>query len=163
MDGDLATANSNDFQTFLETYNIQKISSSAYSNWQIGAIEQKVAKTKENVRKIILQTRGNWPDYLGFILQSINRTPTSSTLSPEMIIFGYSKPTTIDPLIFDIDTNDLKDYADKINNLVTRYGEHVTYVKKKKAEQNEKYLNKKTKAKHFELNQIVMYQRLKIL
>ena len=54
MDGDLATANSNDFQTFLETYNIQKISSSAYSNWQIGAIEQKVAKTKENVRKIIL-------------------------------------------------------------------------------------------------------------
>ena len=93
-----------------------------------------------------MQTGKNWVNMLGHAVQSINTTVMSfqpEKLSPKIILFGKTKPTIDNPIIFSENIDNLEVYTDNLKNKINKLQDSIIRMKDKKAKQNQKYMNKR--------------------
>ena len=110
VDGELSFTNNFMFEEFLSNYKINKVTRAGYA-----AVEVRVGKVKENIRKMLIQNRSDWGAILGYLIQTINTTPTTAHVSPEMTLFGNSKVNPNNPIILDYDNENPIQYNAHLN------------------------------------------------
>ena len=81
VDNELSLARSENFKEFLNTYKIIKTTTANYSAWQNSHAERKVKRIKEKLRIILRQTGREFPEVLGFIMNSINKSANEARLT----------------------------------------------------------------------------------
>ena len=164
VDHETSIMNSKMIENFLEMYDIKKITIALNASWN-NAAERRISQTKENLRKLVMQTGENWVNMLGHAVASINTTVMSfepEKLSPEIILFGKTKTNIDDPIVFSENMEDLEVYTNNLTNRVNKLQDSIIKMKDQKAKQNQRYMNKRTRERKFAVNEIIVYRNLRI-
>ena len=121
VDNELSLSRSENFKEFLDAYKINKITTANYSAWQNSAAERKVKRIKEKLRIIVRQTGRDFPEVLGFIINSINKATNEAKLTAEQILFGFSTPSQSDELVNSLEANDQTKYNSILKKRVEEF------------------------------------------
>ena len=138
MDQEWGPELSTEFKVFLDRYGIEKNISAVEAHFSVGIVERVVAKVKETARKLTSQTRYEWPDIIGIINSSLNKTVLSYGLSSEQVLYGQELDNSWSPLILDVLDEDQQQYFEKIHEITK---ENQKYIKNKRIERQKTTLH----------------------
>ena len=124
--------------------------------------ERKVKRIKEKLRIIVRQTGRDFPEVLGFIINSINKSANEARLTAEQILFSFSTPSQSDELVFSLETNDHAKYNSILKKTVEEFHKKIKQTKLRRAELNQNYHNQRTRERKLHLGQVVSIRNLRL-
>ena len=162
LDDELSTELSRSFQEFLDNHAIIKSTSSTSTPHMLGIAERNVAKIKQTIRQLTFRTQKEWADLVGIANNAINSTPLTYGCSAEECIFGTKLNNAWAPLKVETLTTNPEAFFKEVEQITREARKTLKKHKDRKAKENIWYINKKTKERNFEENEIVTYQNVRL-
>jgi hypothetical protein len=161
---------SKEVQNYLDNLGIEHQPTAASSAWSNGQIENHVSKIKQLIATAYHQdAKQTWTTHLPLIATAHNRCPLMYTktaqgvLTPEKLFFGNSVAENFQPVVYtDNKGTTAEDYSNYLDTTVKELRQAATKRMREHRARKRQSENKKTKAKHFAVNDVVWLKNIEI-
>ena len=158
-DGEISLLQCQEFNDFLQKYNISRIRTSWNSPESNGAAERVMATVKKSVR-ILTSCHGCWSDYLPYLIMSINNTTMTFGYSANQITYGDDFFPHNELLALDENLTNTQEYFFKLKEFVEAARRQHKRKKDLRIKSNLLYINKRRTKKDFKIGDVVLLQNL---
>ena len=162
LDGEGGLLNSPIFENFLNLYGIKKQRTSIAMPESNGLSERTNFFIKKSLRCLALTQKGNWSDFVPYVVSSINNSVMSYSASPNQLTFGRNDPHAADLITLKRDLSNIDEYIKELLPYVEQIRKVHRARKIDRIHRNLRYINRSRRTKTFNPGDLVLIQNLKL-